>query len=186
MLALIAAIAMHAIRVNHEFEFLVLFLKCIHKPQSVLEMDVIISRPVSQFQHDAAIVVFLRDRIILRMSCHPCFFVAFRISERSIHETLGVVGVIQSPLIHSPASDSVMEGIGMIHDKQRSHGTAEREALYANLVWKDVWQALEIPCPLHEIPNLQLVQLPVYLVESLPAVMSGCPAIGNDFDYSIV
>lgn len=52
MLSLIAAIAVHPVRIDHEVEYLPLLLKGIHKKQGVLEMHIVIPCSVSEFKHN--------------------------------------------------------------------------------------------------------------------------------------
>ena len=50
--SLVAAIAVHSVRVDHEIETLAGFLEGIDELEGVLEMDVVISGAVGEFQHD--------------------------------------------------------------------------------------------------------------------------------------
>ena len=47
MLSLIASIAVHPVRIDHEIEDLPLFLESIHKKQGILEMHIVIPCSVS-------------------------------------------------------------------------------------------------------------------------------------------
>ena len=49
---LVASVAVHSVRVDHEIETLAGFLEGIDELKGVLEMDVVISGTVGEFQHD--------------------------------------------------------------------------------------------------------------------------------------
>ena len=52
MIALIAVIAVHAVRIDHEVELLAGTMEDIQKLEGILMMDVVVSGAVGQFQHD--------------------------------------------------------------------------------------------------------------------------------------
>ena len=49
--ALVAAVAVHAVRVDHEVEFLSCLLHGIQKLEGILVMDIVITGAVCQLQH---------------------------------------------------------------------------------------------------------------------------------------
>ena len=51
VVALVAVIAVHAVRVDHEVELLAFAVKGIQKLESVLVVNVVVTGTVSQFQH---------------------------------------------------------------------------------------------------------------------------------------
>ena len=51
MLALIATISVHAVRVYHEVEFLAFTMESIKKLESILVMDIVVSCTMSDLQH---------------------------------------------------------------------------------------------------------------------------------------
>ena len=52
VVALVAVIAVHAVRVDHEVELLAFAVKGIQKLESILMVDIVLTGTVSQFQHD--------------------------------------------------------------------------------------------------------------------------------------
>ena len=68
MFSLVATIAVHAVRVDHEFELLALHVKFVDELKRALEMYIVVTGSVSDFQH---------DRIYRR-----CFHIGGRISAR--------------------------------------------------------------------------------------------------------
>ena len=52
MLPLVAAISVHAIGIDHEFELLSVFMEDVNKLEGVLEMDIIIPGSVGNLEHD--------------------------------------------------------------------------------------------------------------------------------------
>ena len=51
--------------------------------------------------------------------------IALRIVGRSVHETLGVMSVVKSPVIDTSSGYPVMEGFGMVHHQKGRHRPAE-------------------------------------------------------------
>ena len=51
MIALIAVIAVHAVRVDHEVEFLAGFVHCIQKLECILMVDIVVSGSMRELQH---------------------------------------------------------------------------------------------------------------------------------------
>ena len=51
VLALVAVVAVHAVRIYHEVKLLALLMNHIKKLEIVLMVDVVVSSAVSQFQH---------------------------------------------------------------------------------------------------------------------------------------
>ena len=52
VVALVAVIAVHAVRVDHEVELLAFAVEDITELEGVLVMDVVVTGAVGQFQHD--------------------------------------------------------------------------------------------------------------------------------------
>ena len=58
--SLIAAVTVHAVRINHEIEFLACLLESVYELQGILEMYIVISCTVGQLQHDRFCMVWSR------------------------------------------------------------------------------------------------------------------------------
>ena len=56
MVALVAAVAVHPVRVDHQFELGAGLLQGIGKHQGVLEMDIVVTGAVSQLQHHRTVI----------------------------------------------------------------------------------------------------------------------------------
>ena len=52
VVSLVAIVAMHAVRVDHEVELLAFAVEGIKELEGVLVMDVVVTGAVGQFQHD--------------------------------------------------------------------------------------------------------------------------------------
>ena len=52
VLALVAVVAVHAVRIYHEVKLLALLMHHVKKLESVLMVDVVVACTVSQLQHD--------------------------------------------------------------------------------------------------------------------------------------
>ena len=63
MCALIAPIAVHSIRVDHEDEFLAGFVQGIKKLKGILMVDIVVAGAVGELEHDVSIVIAVIHRI---------------------------------------------------------------------------------------------------------------------------
>ena len=52
---MVAAISVHAIGIDHEFELLSVFMEDVNKLEGVLEMDIIIPGSVGNLEHDFSV-----------------------------------------------------------------------------------------------------------------------------------
>ena len=52
MFSLVATIAVHAVRVDHEFELLALLVQLVDELKRALEMNVVVTGTMSDFQHN--------------------------------------------------------------------------------------------------------------------------------------
>ena len=60
VVALIAAVTMHAVRVDHELEFLTCAMKGIQELECILVMNIVIACAMGQFQHDRLDILIRR------------------------------------------------------------------------------------------------------------------------------
>lgn len=142
MFSLVAAIAVHAVRVDHEFELLALPVKFVDELERALEMYVVVTGSVSDFQHDRLYRRCLRigGRVRRDVIDDTGGGVSVLIGLRRFHETFGVMAVIQNPVIHSPAGNPVVEIVRSGEQQHCRHRTAEREALDSDFVPIDIRQ----------------------------------------------
>ena len=107
MFPLVAAIAVHTVWVDHEFELLPVLLQLIDKLHGTLEMDIIVTSAVSKLEHNRFIPV--KSRLVLRrIADYARITISFRVCLRSLHEALGIMAVIENPVIYSTACDTIM------------------------------------------------------------------------------
>lgn len=183
---MVAAVAVHAVRINHQLEFLAGFLEGVHQLEGALEMDIVITCAVGNLEHHRAVIVRFGNGIIGCAREDAGFGIAVRIVRRSVHETLGIMGIVKIPVIDTAAGNAVMEGVGMVHEQESGHRSAERKALYAYLVPIDIRKRLQVFGPLHEIEYFPLVQALVNLIQALATIMAGSAAISNYFNDAVL
>lgn len=70
MLALIATISVHAVRVYHEVEFLAFTMECIKELKSILMMNIVVSCAMGNLQHNRFIRAVCRN---IRSVLHRIF-----------------------------------------------------------------------------------------------------------------
>ena len=63
MAALVVVIAVHSVRIYHQFELLLSLMKFVDKKQGVLMMHIIVSGAMSQLQHH---VITILETIIIK------------------------------------------------------------------------------------------------------------------------
>ena len=63
MSALITAVSVHSVRIDHEFELLSVLLQLIDKLHGTLEMDIVVTGAVSKLEHNRLIPV--KSRLVL-------------------------------------------------------------------------------------------------------------------------
>ena len=143
-------------------------------------MHIVISRAVGEFEETAGVIILLH---IIEGACGR---VALRITLRSVHEALGVVGVIEFPVIHSPTCDAAAENFRMGHHQHGCHGSSKGKAFHADSVRIHIGQRLEIPAPLAEILHRHAHHIPVNQVYVRPSVVACSPAVGRHLDDAVV
>ena len=79
-----------------------------------------------------------------------------------------------------------MELVRMLEKQERSHGTAEREALHSYLVGDDIREALEVLRPGDEILHRSLGKVPEILVGTGTAVVTRHAGIGRDGNDAVL
>ena len=63
MAALVVVIAMHSVRIDHQFELLLSLMQFIDKEKGVLMMNIVVSGAMSQLQHH---VITILETIIIK------------------------------------------------------------------------------------------------------------------------
>ena len=116
---------------------------------------------------------------------HARGLVAFGIGLRSVHEALGVVRIVESPVVDSPACDSAAEVLREAQHEHRGGGAAEGEALDSDAGAVDVWQRLQPPRPGDVVPELDHGHLPERLVHALAAVLARRARVAHDVDHPV-
>ena len=153
--SLVAAVAVHAVRVDHEIETLSGLLEGVNELEGILEMDVVVTGAVGEFQHDRLgyrqIPMFLMptfrndmpspmlsghdgNRIAGNIFQDAGGLVAVRVGLRGLHITLGIMRVIQFPVIYSAPCYAVVELLRSTEKKHGSHRASERETFDTYLV----------------------------------------------------
>ena len=181
MRSLIAPVAMHAVGIDHEIEGFSLFLQFVDQLERVLEMDVVIARSVGDFQPDA-----VRGLVLPDMVDDARIAVAIRIGLRGLHEAFGVVRVIEGPVIDPAARNAVGVFVRGGKDQHGGHGSAKREALYANLIGLYIGEGLQPFGPFHEVTYFDGIQMLINLVEVLATTVSGGAAIQGGGDDAVL
>lgn len=181
MSALIAAVAMHSVRIDHELELLALLLQLVDQLKGILEMNIVVTGAVSELEHDR--LDAFRELVLHRIGGdvvdHAGVPVSVRICLRGLHEPFGIVTVVQGPVIHSASGNAVMEIIGSREEEHCSHSASEGEALHADFVSLDIRQGLKPFGPLHEVPDFQCIEMAISLIETGPSAMAAGPAVRN-------
>ena len=148
-------------------------------------MDVVIARAMRQLQHHILLSRTVRHRILLDIRKHARRFITLRIGLRRLHETLGVMAVIQGPVIHAAAGNPAAEHVRVPQQQHRRHRAAEGETLHADAFSVHIRQRLEIVRPGQEIPHRHVGQVAIDQVGAGPAVVSGSPAVRHDMDDAL-
>ena len=180
-------VSVHTVGIYHQLELFALALEFVHKLQGILEMHIVVTCAVGQLEHHRAVV---GSRTTYRIRCHhpgnSIVLIAFGIGLGSTHKTFGVVGVIQGPVIHSPAGNPVMKDIAVLEKQPGCHRSAKGETLDPNLGGIDIRQALQPHSPLHKVRDFGFGEAAVNLIKPFAAVVSRRTDIGNKMDDSIL
>ena len=114
---LVAAIAVHAVGVNHELEGLAFTLKLVNQLKRILEVNVIVAGAVGKHKHNRCngccglISIGILGRIILNLVNHAGLGLTIGIGKRSLHEALGVMGIVKRPVINAATCNTVVEEV---------------------------------------------------------------------------
>ena len=147
-------------------------------------MDVVVAGPVGQFQHHGAVgAVF--GRVIHHVVQHAGGTVAVRVGGGRVHKALGIVGVVQLPVIDAAARDAVVEGVAVLEQQPRRVRTAEGEARDADLVALDIRQGLQPARPLDELPDRLCLEVPEDEVRAGAAVVAGGGDVRSHLDDAV-
>ena len=130
-------------------------------------MHVVVARPVGQLETDARLTTETPH-----VAQHAGIPVSFRIVLRRGHEALGIMGIVQHPVVDSPAGNAVMEHIAVLQQQRRRHRPAERESFHADFGRIYVREPLQVFSPRHKILQFHGIEPLVYLVEAGAAVMA--------------
>ena len=132
MCPLIAPVAVHSVRINHQIELEANALQGITKLEGALEMHVVISRSVCEFKHRILSFRTTKTRLdLIEIGYDSGLCIALRISLWRIHKPFSIMRVVQSPVINTATCDTAAEMFRMAENQHCSRGSAERKALYA-------------------------------------------------------
>ena len=149
-------------------------------------MDVVVAGAVGNLEHYTAIGLSFFDGITAYPADDGGIVVSVGIILRRTHEALGVVGVVERPVVHATAGNAVMEVVRGRGYQEGGHGAAKAEALYANLVSLHIGQALQPLGPLHKVVYLNGTQFLVDSIQALSAVVACSSAVCNEFDDAVL
>ena len=104
---LVAPVAVHSVGVKHQSEICASTLHGIHQKQGILEVDIVIAGAVGKPQTAGTVCgVYALLRGIAENGGPP---IAIRILLRGAHIPLGVMRIIQPPVIYATAGNAAAE-----------------------------------------------------------------------------
>ena len=151
-------------------------------------MNIVITGSMCQLQHHRlnlsrnAILYRILRYIIDYASC----LVTVRICLRSIHIALGIMSIIQEPVIYTRSGDTVMELVGSSEKDESRHHSTIRETLDTDFLVTHIWLSHEPVCPIAEVLKFHNRKLTIDHVKSLTTVMSLSTRIDCDLDDFII
>ena len=112
--------------------------------------------------------------------------VAVRVGLRGLHITLGIMRIIQFPVIYSAPCYTVVELLRSTEKKHGSHRSAERKAFDSYLVGLYIRKRLEVFGPGDEIGHRYICQILIYQVRTGTPAMPGSPSVSSYLDDAVI
>ena len=168
MNGLIASVSVVSAGVNHQLELLVGLLEGVDELEGVLHVDIVIGSSVGDAEHRA-----LAAAVLFGTFPYTGEGITLGIVLGSIHVPLGIMGVVELPVVHSAAGYTVLEVVGAVGQGQDGHRAAEGESGDADLLSVHVGEGPQVLHPLDVVGQLGLSEGAVDVVDALLAAVAG-------------
>ena len=103
----------------------------------------------------------------------------------SIHVPLGIMGVVELPVVHSAAGYTVLEVVGAVGQGQDGHRAAKGESGDADLLSVHVGEGPQVLHPLDVVGQLGLSEGAVDVVDALLAAVAGGAVVNRYLDDAL-
>ena len=178
---LISPVAVISAGIDHQLELLVGLLEGVDELEGVLHVDIVIGRAVGDAEHRA-----LAAAVFVRTLPYAGKCVSLGIVLGGVHVPLGIMAVVELPVIHTAAGNAVLEIVGAVRKGQDCHSAAEGEAGDAYLLSVHVRQCPQILHPLDIVGQLRLSERAVDVVHALLAAVAGGAVVDGYLDDSLI